>query len=89
MKKTTQPRRVQVWNGDKSEYLGEGTLVGTATVWIMETEDGVLLSEKDPRHEPDRVPGNCRVRKVPQNPKIVLDTGGVVYGCQVWWQDHD
>jgi len=25
------------------------------------------------------------VKKSPANPKIVLDSGQVVYGCQVWW----
>ena len=33
---------------------------------------------------------------LPSNPKIELDSGEVVYGCQVWWtrvpeekEDHD
>lgn len=81
--------RVQVWSGDQSEYLGEGTLVGEATVYFLACDDGSLVSMPNPEEEPPaemvREKGGEVVR-APNNPKIELDDGRVVYGCQVWWR---
>ena len=79
-------QRVRVWNGDQSKYLGEGEYVGEATIYAIEMPDGSLRSNSNAEIEPDDVPEGGVVRSVPNNPKIVLDNGQTVYGCQVWWE---
>jgi len=80
--------RVEVWNGDHSEYLGEGEYVGDVSVFVIQMPDGNLrsLPNAEERPSPDMVPEGAFIRESPDNPKIVLDGGEVVYGCQVWWQ---
>lgn len=81
-------KRVRVWNGDRSEYLGEGNLVGNVKVYAIQMPDGSLQSSSNAEIEPDpsEVPEGGVVRSVGNNPKIVLDNGQTVYGCQVWWE---
>lgn len=81
-------KRVRVWNGDRSEYLGEGKFVGNVTVYIIQMEDGSLRSNGNAEIEPEPqdVPEGGIVRKAGNNPKIILDNGDTVYGCQVWWE---
>ena len=79
-------KRVRVWNGDRSEYLGEGNYVGNTSVYIIQMEDGSLQSNSNAETEPQDVPEGGVVRKINNNPKIVLDNGQTVYGCQVWWE---
>jgi len=78
------PYRVRVWNGDRSEFLGEGEYIGNVTVYFVRTESGIS-SAKNAEQKPDNVPEDDIV-EAPNNPKIVLDNGQVVYGCQVWWE---
>jgi hypothetical protein len=80
--------RVRVHSGDGQTRLGDGKYVGEATVWYIRTADGNLLShgnaeEKPPSH---MVPEGGSLVESEGNPKIVLDSGKVVYGCQVWWE---
>ncbi len=77
--------RVKVQSGDGSEDLGEGTLVGFVPVYIFRHGAGSLLSfsmaEEKPPHALEG-----ELEKIEGNPKIVLDSGRTVYGCQVWWE---
>jgi len=73
-------RRVAVWSGDGSEALGNGTYVDQVTVYVIPSPGG-LSSYKCAEERPD-LPN---VEKIERNPKIRLDSGGIVYGCQVWW----
>jgi hypothetical protein len=83
-----QNQRVRVWNGDKSEFLGEGNYVGDVSVYFFRMPDGSLQSLKNAEIEPseDLVPEGAVVVESDGNPKIVLDSGQTVYGCQVWWE---
>jgi len=82
------PERVRVWNGDQTQYLGEGKYVGEADVYFIRRPDGSILSNHNAEIEPDpsEVPDDCVVVSSTGNPKIVLDNGDTVYGCQVWWE---
>jgi hypothetical protein len=80
--------RVRVWNGDQSEYLGEGNYLGEVTVYYIVMPDGSLRSCSNAEEQPpqEMIPPGATVQAAPGNPKIVLDSGEVVYGCQVWWE---
>ena len=80
-------KRVRVWNGDQSEYLGEGTLVGNVKVYFIRMEDGSIKSSHNAEEEPDpnTIPEGATVASMDDNPKIILDNGNVIYGCQCWW----
>lgn len=82
------PKRVRVWNGDQTEYLGEGNYVGEATVYFIRMPDGSIQSNHEAEIEPDpaNVPDGCSVVSSEGNPKFILDSGDTVYGCQVWWE---
>lgn len=73
--------QVQVLSGDRTHYLGLGTLIGYANVYAVVTEDGAILSEHDAEQPHD----DCIILQ--GNPKIKLDSGEIVYGCQVWWSE--
>ena len=79
--------RVKVTSGDLKRDLGEGTY--TEDVWLYYgiTEDGSLVSAKNPEVEPklEDLPGAVKIARAEQNPKIRLDSGEVIYGCQCWW----
>lgn len=80
--------KVQVWNGDQSKYLGEGTLVGDVPIYsILKSEGGemVLVSNPNPESPPDMTqhPG-CKLHQG-ASPKIEMDDGTIQYGCQTWW----
>jgi hypothetical protein len=81
------PLRVDVWNGDQSVHLGPGTYVADVPVYFFLMDDGSLRSCENAEREPYdwEVPPGATVQKSPNNPKIVLDSGRTVYGCQVWW----
>lgn len=85
------PDRVRVWNGTQTEYLGEGNYVGEATVYFIRMPDGSIQSLHDAEVEPDPsvVPDGCVVVCSESNPKFMLDSGDVVYGCQIWWEPVD
>lgn len=84
--------RVEVWNGDRSRFIGRGWHVGNEMVYVIEDRrgDGLCLrSEADPTLPPDisDLPEGCTVKPLGQNPRIDLDNGKTVYGCQVWWRE--
>ena len=80
----TSGERVEVWNGNSSKYLGEGTLVGFVSVFYIMNTDGSISSLPGAELKPEGIPDNL-IDETTDNPKIVLDSGKVVYGCQVWW----
>jgi hypothetical protein len=75
------PCRVRVWDGTGEKLVGEGTYVGDVKVRFVMGDDGSIFSTDDP--EVTAPPGTTVVN---ENPKIVMDDGSVVYGCQVWWE---
>jgi hypothetical protein len=83
-------KRVVVSDGSAKTYLGEGTILGAATVYIMRMPDGSLCSLKDAGTRPsDELLSSldATLEVVENNPKIRLDSGRIVYGCQVWWAE--
>ncbi len=78
-------KRVQVWNGDKSKYLGEGTYVTDTNAYAILMPDGSLQSCKDATDKPDNIPSGGRLIKAKDNPMIEMDNGDIVFGCQTWW----
>lgn len=81
-------KRVKVWNGDKSKYLGEGTMVGFVPVYIIRNPEGGISSNTFAEEKPEGIPDEL-IEKIDSNPKIVLDDGRIVYGCQTWWSPID
>lgn len=80
---------VEVSSGDGKIDRGKGTLVGYATVYFLQSPFGSLQSLANAEEEPRVVPPNHKVVKAENNPKIELEDGTIVYGCQVWWQPVD
>lgn len=82
------PNRVKVWNGDKSSCLGEATYLGEAVVYCIRNDnDDTIASAPNPEIEPSYVPYGSELIKLVNNPKFKLDSGEIVYGCQIWWED--
>ena len=78
--------RVKVWSADRSEFLGEGTLIGLATVYVISTSEGILSADNaEEKPSLDMLPEGAELIAIPSNPKIELNSGKVVYGCQAWW----
>lgn len=73
--------RVKVMSGDGKVDYGLGTLVDFVTVYIGRREgtDGIVSR----RMAEEKFEGAIEAGG---NPKIQLDNGQVVYGCQVWWE---
>lgn len=66
-----------------------GQWVGNVTVYVINHPRGSLVSNKLAETRPTdeevaKIGGTLEELK--DNPKIVLDDGEVVYGCQVWWE---
>lgn len=83
-------KKVSVKSGDGKKDLGQGTLIGLVDVWFVEVP-GSLRSAANAEKKPSwwlrrKVAGaGGTVRMEEGNPKIRLDSGEIVYGCQVWW----
>lgn len=83
--------RVRVWS-EQSGFLGEGMHAGTATVYLFRTDGDHLFFVGNPSKMPAdylieevrRMGGELEI--VEDNPRILLDSGDIVYGCQVWWE---
>jgi hypothetical protein len=81
------PFRVSVRDGSGQKELGLGTYVGDEMVWVAVGPGGEqLLSSKDATVPPTDVPDGYELQRLGKNPKIQMDNGDVVYGCQVWWE---
>lgn len=84
------PYRVAVRDGSGAKELGKGTYVGEVAVYFIVGPHGITSgknAEEPP--PPETVPAGSKVVYREGNPKIVLDNGEVVYGCQVWWEPID
>ena len=83
--------RVKVSSGDGRKYLGLGNLVGYPPVFMFRGPKGNLLSNKACEEKPspeliqEMEEAGAKFVRLPANPKIELDNGDVVYGCQVYW----
>ncbi len=83
--------RVRVISGDGKKELGEGDMVGSVQVYFWRNEDLSLSSCKNAEEKPsDEMIDKMKLRgselvELQDNPKIVLDTGEIVYGCQTYW----
>ena len=80
----TETNRVGVFDGSGKNFLGHGSLVGFVDVYVIDNEDGSISSNKFAEDKPVGVPDD-KIRIAKRNPKIILDSGITVYGCQVWW----
>lgn len=80
--------RVKVMSGDGTKLVGYGNYSEDVTTYVAVMPDGSLRSNSNAEVPLDvsQVPGAV-LRKIDHNPKIVLDDGRVVYGCQVWWEE--
>lgn len=73
--------RVKVSDGSAKDSLGLGTVIDLVTVYIGgDPRSGCITSAQDAERPREGA------RAIPNNPKILLDSGKVVYGCQVWFQ---
>ena len=82
--------RVKVWGEGADGPLSYGKLVGYVTVYFVETEDGLRSlenAEEKPTNEQIAEMGGSQLCSIEDNPKIRLDSGEIVYGCQVWWEE--
>ena len=82
-------KRVRVFDGAGEKLLGLGTLVGTVTTYglVSPNQDQIISSENPEDKLPEISESGWTLVAMSNNPKIVLDDGKVVYGCQVWWED--
>lgn len=73
--------RVMVMDASMTKALGEGKLVGMVSLWgWLEKKDGEAWMEYS-----EEKPEGKGAFRIPSNPKIELDSGKIVYGCQCWW----
>lgn len=78
--------RVKVWDGSQKNYLGLGDYTSDVPVYVYMDKNGAIRSCPDAEQQPETIPEGCELRVIQDNPRIVLDSGRVVYGCQVWWK---
>ena len=91
--------RVKVWR-DQDHYLGEGELIGWAPMTEVYPEEEYKKNYFDflRRFTGADVPDEFLEEKWQQSiklqpyseqktPKIILDNGEIVYGCQIWWEE--
>lgn len=91
----TTGKRIRALSGDGSTDLGEGVLIGEARVFLFHrSSDGSVLSLEDAETIPDQetidrfLKDGCALFSI-NTPKIKMDSGQVVYGAQVWWEELD
>ncbi len=80
--------RVKVFGGDGTKFLGFGELVSKVTVYAIENPDGSLTSLGNAEEKPPEdvvAQSGGRLITIKNNPKIRLESGEIVYGCQIWW----
>lgn len=93
LKKRRNQVRVHVHSGDGKTDLGEGRYVGDVKVYcFLHKSDMHIRSMHDAESPPSEElietlkKEGFIYQEIGQNPKIVLDSGDTVYGCQVWWE---
>ncbi len=77
--------KIKVFDGTGKKVLGFGYIIGHTDVWVIEMPDGSIRSLKDAKKRPTNRSGGT-LQRILNNPKIRLDKGRIVYGCQVWWE---
>ena len=87
--KSNAGKKVLVRDGSGQKILGYGKYVGSTKVWVLQMPDGSLRSAPNAEAMPQNVPPGAKLYQTDNNPKIILDDGRVVYGCQVWWEPVD
>lgn len=80
---TSEIKAVRVFSGDGSTCIGKGVLIGYVTVYATRNMDSGLLSSTSIS---ETTPVGVEYETIENNPKIVMEDGRVVYGCQVWWE---
>ena len=84
--------RVRVISGNGKEDLGLGYMVGWVNVYFWRSPGGSLLSSSE---NAEGKPSDELVKEMydagadlqeMHNPKIVLDNGKIIYGCQCYWR---
>ena len=83
---------VEVFDGTGKQLLGFGKLVKHVTVYAIVKPDGSIVSLQNAEERPPDeliAEHNGELLVTEDNPKIVLDDGRVVHGCQVWWRAAD
>lgn len=81
--------RVKVLNGDGTQELGFGEYVGDVGVYVTNMPGVIQSMTMAEEPIPPELLQGRQQHFIPNNPKIVLDSGEVVYGCQVWWEPVD
>jgi hypothetical protein len=79
-------QRVRVKDGAGNNVVGYGTYEGQVDVYFIRMADGSLQSLPNAEEKPTHIPPGGVLVKTGGNPKIRLDSGKIVYGCQVWWE---
>ena len=86
--------RVIVYDGTQRNLLGYGWHVDNVTVYAFDMGE-YLLSLEDCEENPSEdliqkaEAQGGKLIQIENNPKIILDSGPTVYGCQVWFGPVD
>lgn len=83
--KSKYPFRVRVMDGTGQNVIGLGYCTGEVTTYAYVMPDGSLASNSFAEEKMEFPPAGSRLEVLENNPRIELDNGKVVYGCQVWW----
>ena len=81
--------RVKVFDGTGRFLLGYGNYDVDVETYVVQMPDGSLRSCPNAEQAPESAPEGAVLRKIPKNPKIIMDDGSIRYGCQVWWEKAD
>lgn len=65
----------EIWSATYAFHMPDGSLRSLQNAEVR-PDDAVIRQMKAQ---------GGRLTRIRDNPKIVLDDGRVVYGCQVWW----
>ena len=77
---------VDIYDAPFGNVVGTGTYQGEVNLHAMVApETGMLVVSEEPFAE-EATKGMAVLADIIGNPKIKLEDGRVVYGCQVWWQ---
>lgn len=87
----TESIRVKVMSGDGKRDLGLGNMVGGVDLYFFRLPNGNLMSDKYAEEKPSASLIRAMeddfgaILEEKNNPKIELDNGDIVYGCQCYW----
>lgn len=83
--------RVIVFSGDGKSVIGIGTMVGyEKLVYVFAENDGMSLVNASLEKPSDVIVEEMEKRgytlvELKDNPRIVMDSGSTLFGCQCWW----